>query len=435
LAISLYALCRLPSLYASDYTINSGATVTINSGSLNVDGNITISGKLDVSTGTISLSGNWTKNNTFTCGTSTVNFTGTGTSTSTLSGSSTFYVLVSTTSGKTIKFSSATVTYATGHLNFENITLRSTLNGATWYLNLSGTQDVSGVDVRDSNASGGTKVIAYLSTDSGNNTKWDFGPPEAITDLTGLCGSETSDVTLSWSTPGDDYNWQNTLDPLEPGEYRIAYSTDSTKQWDKEDYQVQIPTHSVTPHTEVSRTITGLTGGSTYYFRIWTADEIPLWSGLSNGATVWVCPILSVSISTDTYAFGTIECATSTVSGNTISVTNDGNVTETYSIKCSSTTKWTPQDTPDQDKFTLQSAFHSSEPANNDLIWKADDILNESLKPCTTAVFSIDGTEHGKNVPPFDGNIKKLWFRLKTPLSTSTTDQQTITITISAQSP
>lgn len=437
LAISLYALCHLPSLYASDYTINSGATVTINSGSLNVDGNITISGKLDVSTGTISLSGNWTNNNIFTCGTSTVNFTGTGTSTSTFSGSSTFYVLVSTTSGKTIKFSSATVTYATGHLNFENITLRSTLNGATWYLNLSGTQDVSGVDVRDSNASGGNTILDFDCPDIegcyyGNNTKWDFGPPVAITDLTvtGLFDND-SDVTLSWSTPGDD-NWIGTLSS--GSKYGIDYSTYSI-QWSTTSYKVDISTHGVTPHTQVSRTITGLTGGSTYYFRIWTADEIPLWSGLSNGATIWVCPILSVSISPDTYAFGTIECATSTVSGNTISVTNDGNVTETYSIKCSSTTKWTPQDTPGANEFTLQSAFHSSEPANNDLIWESDDILTESLQTCTTAVFSIDGTEHGKNVPPFNGNIKKLWFRLKTPLSTSTTDQQTITITISAQSP
>ncbi len=32
-------------------------------------------------------------------------------------------------------------------------------------------------------------------------------------------------------------------------------------------------------------TITGLTQGATYYFRIWTADEALNWSGLSNGAT------------------------------------------------------------------------------------------------------------------------------------------------------
>jgi hypothetical protein len=429
LAISAYVLCVVPSVYpASDYIINS-ATVTINSGSLNVNGNITISGKLDVSTGTISLSGNWSNNNTFTCGTSTVNFIGTGTST--LSGSSTFYVLVSTTSGKTVNLSSATVTYVTNLLNLKNVTLRSTLQGATWYLTLSGTQDVSSVDVKDSNASGGNTIIAYDSTDSGNNTNWDFGPPAAITDLTGLCNSSTGNVTLSWSTPGDD-GWNKTL--VNGSKYRIDYSTYSIA-WSTSTFDVEISTSGVAPHTQVSRTITGLTGDSTYYFRIWTADEIPLWSGLSNGATVWVNPIISISISTETYAFGTIECATSTVSGSTTTVTNDGNITETYSIKCSSTTKWTPQDTPGPNQFTLQSAFHSSQPANNDLIWKADDILSESLKACTTAVFSIDGTEHGKNVPPFDGDIKKLWFRLQTPLSTSTTDQQTITITISAQSP
>lgn len=259
----------------------------------------------------------------------------------------------------------------------------------------------------------------------------DTASPAAITNLSGLCDSQTGDVTLYWSTPGDD-GWNNTLPS--GSKYRIDYSSYSIA-WSTNTFDVEISTSGVAPYTQVSHTITGLTGDSTYYFRIWTADEVPNWSGLSNGATVWVNPILSISISTDTYAFGTMVCTTSTVSGSTITVTNEGNVTETYSIMCSSTTKWTPQNTPGPNQFTLQSAFHSSQPADNDLIWKADDILTESLQPCTTAAFSIDNSESGKNVPPFNGDIKKLWFRLKTPLSTSTTNQQTITITISAQSP
>jgi len=427
LAISLYALCHLPSLYASDYTINSGATVTINNGSLKVDGNITISGKLDVSTGTISLSGNWTNNNIFTCGNSTVTFT--GSTSSTLTGNTTFQCLVSTTTNKQINFTSASETCITGNLNFENITLRSTLQGATWYLTLSGTQDVSDVDVRDSNASRGYTIVAFgNSIDSGNNTNWDFGPPAAITDLTGLCNSDTGYVTLSWSTPGDD-GWTGTL--LSGSEYRIDYSTYS-KQWSKDTYEVSIPTSGVAPYTQASHKITGLTGDTTWYFQIWTADEIPNWSGLSNGATVWVNPILSISISTDTYNFGVLQGDTAAVSTANIIVTNDGNVKEKYSIKCSTSAEWSPANSPDYNKFVLQSAFHPSEPPNDDISWKDDDILTESLQECTTYQFSIDNSENGKDVTPFANTDRHFWLRLHTPLYSNTTDQQTIPVTISA---
>jgi hypothetical protein len=439
LTISLYVLCHLPSLYASDYTINSGATVTINNGSLSVDGNITISGELHVSTGTISLTGNWTNNNTFTCGNSTVTFT--SSTSSTLTGNTTFHCLVSTTTNKQINFTSASETYVTGNLNFENIYLRSTLQGATWYLTLSGTQDLSSLDVRDSNASGGTKVIAYLSIDSGNNTNWDFGPPEAITNLNGQCDSETGYVNLSWSTPGDDYNWQNTL--VSTSGYRIAYSTESTKQWDKEDYQVWIPTYGVTPHNEVSHTITGLTGDSTYYFRIWTRDEIPLWSGLSNGATVYVCPILSVSISTDTYDFGEVPLGNSTHTVSLITVINEGNMNETYSLKVSSITLynggsslWKSTDTTTgHDRFILYSIFHGTNVATS--YFQLNDAVVEENRSSTSERYTYEGgsppyKQTGVGVPP--GEDRKIWFRLDMPASSSSAAKERIQTTITAGS-
>ncbi|MDH5689942.1 MAG: fibronectin type III domain-containing protein [Candidatus Bathyarchaeota archaeon] len=412
----------------------NGSTITV-SGYVKLDHP---NAYLDLDTSNMRVAGNWTiTDGNVVPDTSSVTFYGAGTSTSTLTGSTTFYVLISTTTGKNVEFSSDTLTGVTGHLNFENITLHSTLDGATWYLNLTGTQDVSGVDVRDSNASGGNTIVDFDCPDIegcyyGNNTNWDFGPPAAITDLNGQCDSDTGDVTLSWSTPGDD-EWTGTLvQGAEGSKYRIDYST-YVIAWSTNTYDVDIPTHSVTPYTEVSHTITGLTGGTSYYFRIWTADEIPLWSGLSNGATVWVNPILSVSISTDTYNFGELNASTAAVSTANITVTNDGNVMETYSIKCSSTTKWTPDNTPGNDKFTSQAAFHPSQPNNDDIDWKSDDILTESLQPCTTAAFSIDNSQSGKNVQPFTSNIRDFWLRIKTPLSTSTTTQQTITITISAE--
>jgi len=254
-------------------------------------------------------------------------------------------------------------------------------------------------------------------------------PPAAITDLTGLCDSDTGYVTLSWSTPGDD-GWSNTL--ASGSKYIIDYSTYSV-QWSTTSYKVDISTSGVAPHTQVSHTITGLAGSTTWYFQIWTRDEVPNWSGLSNGATVWVNPIISVSISTDTYNFGELTGNSSAVSTANITVSNDGNVTETYSIKCSSSTGWTPDSSPGIEKFTLQTAFHPSQPNNDDISWKAEDVLTESLQKCTTAVFSIDNSQNGVNVPAFQSNIKDFWLRIKTPLSTATTTQQSIKVTISAE--
>jgi len=120
----------------------------------------------------------------------------------------------------------------------------------------------------------------------------DTTAPAAITDLSGQ--HETGDVILSWSTPGDD-GWNNTLPS--GSKYIIDYSSYSI-QWSTSTYDVEISTSGVAPHTEVSHTITDLQEGTTWYFQIWTRDEVPNWSGLSNGATVWI-PALSQTYNWD----------------------------------------------------------------------------------------------------------------------------------------
>ncbi|MBA7470048.1 hypothetical protein ES707_05325 [subsurface metagenome] len=424
---------------------NTGTSVQLED-DLDVDGDLTISiGTLDTKSGEnnpINIAGNWTfAGGTFECRQSTVTFDN-ASSTSTLTGSTTFYVLVSTTTGKSVKVSSDTVINVTNHLNFENITLRSTLDNATWYLDLSGDQDVSGVDVRDSNASGGDTIIDFdcpyiESCYYGNNTNWDFAPPAAITDLTGLCDSGTGDVTLSWSTPGDD-EWTGVLSST--SEYRIDYSTDSSRQWDKDTYEVSIPTYGVTPYTEVSHTITGLTGDSTWYFRIWTADEIPRWSGLSNGATVWVNPILSVSISTNAYDFGDVPMGQSTHTVSVITVTNDGNVNETYSLKISSVTLYdnspslwkSTNTTTGHNRFIFYAIFHAVQVSTSN--FDSDDYVIDENRASTADWFSDnDGggnKQTGINVPK--GDDRKLWFRLDMPTSTTTGKEEKITVTITA---
>ncbi|RLD16209.1 MAG: hypothetical protein DRI22_01500, partial [Caldiserica bacterium] len=79
--------------------------------------------------------------------------------------------------------------------------------------------------------------------------------------------------------------------------YKIQYATYNIS-WDKTNAQITISTSGVNPHTVVSTTIT-LNEETTYYFRIWTRDEVSAgnWSAISYGATCW-CRIAPDSITT-----------------------------------------------------------------------------------------------------------------------------------------
>jgi len=121
---------------------------------------------------------------------------------------------------------------------------------------------------------------------SNTATAWlpDNTPPSAITDLTAVLNG--SDVTLYWTSPGDDGTIGNLT-----GKFRIDYAT-YTKIWSYDTYQIEIDTSNLPPLSSNLYTITGLTEGATYYFRIWAADEIPFWSGISNSASVFIPPVV-----------------------------------------------------------------------------------------------------------------------------------------------
>src|SRR5205085_423206 len=47
--------------------------------------------------------------------------------------------------------------------------------GTMWSIRVTGTHDLTQLDVQDSDARSGTLLVATLSVDSGNNRNWDFG--------------------------------------------------------------------------------------------------------------------------------------------------------------------------------------------------------------------------------------------------------------------
>ncbi len=114
----------------------------------------------------------------------------------------------------------------------------------------------------------------------------DTTPPAAVTDLAANTGSGQGEIDLTWTAPGDD-EWDN---PISGGQYNIQFSSNYTVSWSTADAQIENLSYAVNPGDPQFRTLdqtNGLIPGVTYYFRLWTADEVGNWSGLSNGATAW----------------------------------------------------------------------------------------------------------------------------------------------------
>jgi hypothetical protein len=123
----------------------------------------------------------------------------------------------------------------------------------------------------------------------------DSTAPAAVTNLAALTGTNSGEINLTWTAPGDDgAEWAIT-----GGRYAIQYSDTESVTWSTGSAQIVFSTDT-TPGDWQSRVVGGLTEGVTYYFRIWTADEIPNWSDeCIPGATSWAQFVVDISSPTD----------------------------------------------------------------------------------------------------------------------------------------
>ncbi|MBI4396067.1 MAG: fibronectin type III domain-containing protein, partial [Elusimicrobia bacterium] len=125
-------------------------------------------------------------------------------------------------------------------------------------------------------------VLESTSTVSATTVTLDSEAPGAIGNLAAFTGTTEGEIRLTWTAPGDDGASMN----IAGGRLRIDYSTNVNYTFSTSTYQVNQAT-SVGAGEDVAQTLTNLTGGATYYIRVWNLDEALNSGGLSNGATIW----------------------------------------------------------------------------------------------------------------------------------------------------
>lgn len=163
----------------SSVSINDSLTIT-NSGTINTTDNVTISGDLEndgtvSGTGNITISGDLANSGSWT-NTGTVTFENAA-NTSTISGTASFNELICTTPGKTLIFNAADI-FTIGTLTItgnsgSKVTLKSTSDDSEWNLTCT-SASIEYADIKDCKNTQSTFITASDSTDSGNNTNFNF---------------------------------------------------------------------------------------------------------------------------------------------------------------------------------------------------------------------------------------------------------------------
>ncbi len=260
---------------------------------------------------------------------------------------------------------------------------------------------------------------------SSSSPEPDTIPPAAITNLT--ASSEIGGtIKLTWSAPGDD----SSTSSLPAGsQYRIRYSTESSLSTYQ---QIILSTSNIAPGTTVSTVITDLTVSGTYYIRLWTADEVPNWSDISNSANIYF-EILSLNVDISTLDFEIVAPDTNfNIAMTSINVTNTSTVNSDFVLSGSNTANWTlVSSTPTSNsEFRLLGIFNTAQPVFSNFDPDFDTV---TAAPTSASATRYAGNQNGNNVPP--GETRNLWLCFSAPRSypanpTRTTQSFTIGITV-----
>ena len=128
-------------------------------------------------------------------------------------------------------------------------------------------------------------------------------------------------------------------------------------------------------------------------------------------------------------AFGTMTTSDSSVSGNAIVIQNTGSGSnQTYSLSLVNPADWTAvTGAPGAEQYRLSAAFDSD---GAGISWSdTNHPLTTDAQTATGTKFAGDQTGAGVAY----NELRNLYVQLETPQATSTSDQQAISVTITAQ--
>ncbi|MFA5857610.1 MAG: hypothetical protein WC955_00935 [Elusimicrobiota bacterium] len=197
-------------------------------------------------------------------------------------------------------------------LGMKNSLYYATLNNSSWI-----NQFIDSINIMPSIVSDSFNlpIIGYYNEGIIKYARYDAFSPSKIENIYSNIIEKPGEALLLWISPGDD----GTTSTLANAKYRIDYSTYSGYQFSTSTYRIEIPT--TTPNQMAQAyTLTGLTGGTTYYFAMYTIDNADNISELSNTTTSYVKSLVldhyEVSIPTTPVTTGTSFSITVTAKNN-----------------------------------------------------------------------------------------------------------------------
>ncbi len=273
---------------------------------------------------------------------------------------------------------------------------------------------------------------------SNTASAWLDGTAPSTSTLTAVTGDADGEIDLTWASAGD-----NGVSGDLTGAYRIQYATYtvawSTSSTPTDATTVTISTTNVVPGSAETYTATGLSVGVTYYFVLWSGDEVPNWSTISNSTSaVPFVSIRSVTIEgLNTLGFGAVNLGSQVVASTGVVIRNNGTLVNKYVLSASTQTVGSPWSVKDStpagpDAMVIFGLFDGDTgPVLGD--FGGEDLIGTMETGSNSSVFSIDGSTTGASVPAGEG--RKIWIRLDMPTTSRTEAPQTMRIQITAQPP
>lgn len=142
---------------------------------------------------------------------------------------------------------------------------------------------------------------------------------------------------------------------------------------------------------------------------------------------------LSVSLSDANWSIGTISASSvvDMTSSQKITVTNDGNVPENFTLRLTDPTGWTAGSTAGAEIYVMKGLFVGTSDSVVTANFGGDDVITTTPQTATTAVFNYAGSSaNGASVPPL--GARALWLQFSAPTATSVDTSQSIVITVGA---